>query len=431
MPWPLQQILIVALGVGHGSPMLNAAQREATPASYRQQLSGLQSGDRLRLAAGVYERGMPLRGLHGTAQAPIIIEGPPQGEAVIHANTGANAVEIEDCSHLILRRLSIQGGGPSMAAGRFGISAKGGERNRVHDIRIEHCVIEGWNSSQQTVGISTKTPTWGWVISRNIIRNCGTGLYLGNSDGSDPFIGGVIEHNRIENPIGYCMEIKYQRARPALDGTPAGAQRTLIRHNLFLKNDQPSPDGDRCNLLVGGFPAEGPGSEDVYEIYGNVLRHNHRECLLQASGRVSLHDNVFEDCPNHAAIVLRDHDLPLRMAHVYHNTLVGVQRGIRMASLPAQGHAVVGNLILAAGEGLVLPAGANAAIGNVLARPEQGMGWFVDARKGDYHLRAGQGRGEALDLGMFANDVGSRLDFDGTPKGEARHRGAFAAEAKP
>ena len=51
---------------------------------------------------------------------------------------------------------------------------------------------------------------------------------------------------------------------------------------MFIKGDQPSPDGDRPNLLVDGFPDTGAGSSDLYEIYGNFFYHNPREALLQA-----------------------------------------------------------------------------------------------------------------------------------------------------
>ena len=48
--------------------------------------------------------------------------------------------------------------------------------------------------------------------------------------------------------------------------------------------------GNRPNLLVGGFPEEGPGSNDLYQIYGNLLIDNPREALFQGSGRISFHD---------------------------------------------------------------------------------------------------------------------------------------------
>jgi hypothetical protein len=41
------------------------------------------------------------------------------------------------------------------------------------------------------------TPTWGRIIRRNVIDGAGTGIYLGNSDGSAPFVAGIIENNLI------------------------------------------------------------------------------------------------------------------------------------------------------------------------------------------------------------------------------------------
>ncbi len=319
----------------------------ATPSNYRQLLGTLKPGETLQLAAGVYERGLPVSDCHGTPDAWITIQGPDTGTAEIRQSQIANCVELRHCSYIALKRLTIMGDGPQGTPGLFGISAQGGLKNRVHHILIEECLISGWNTSQQAVGISTKTPTWDWIIRRNIIRDCGTGLYLGNSNGADPFIRGIIEQNLIANTIGYGMEIKYQNPRPTLPGIPETPSRTLIRHNAFIKDDQPSPDGDRSNLLVGGFPATGPGSEDLYEIHHNLFWHNPRESLLQASGRVSIHHNTFYSCPTHAAITLRDHDLPLRLAHIYSNIIHNVARGIRIASPVPESHLISGNLILA------------------------------------------------------------------------------------
>lgn len=326
-----------------------ATLKQATPKDYRSLLTTLKPGDTLVLAAGVYERGLPVSDCHGTSEAWITIQGPNEGVAEIRQTAVANCVELKQCSHVALKKLSILGGGSNGISGLFGISAQGGLKNSVHHILIEDCIISDWNTSQQAVGISTKTPTWDWTIRRNIIRNCGTGLYLGNSNGADPFIRGIIEHNLVQDPIGYCMEIKFQKSRPELPDMPTTTSRTIIRHNVFIKNDAPSPDGDRANLLVGGFPGSGPGSDDLYEIYGNFFWHNPRESLLQASGRVSIHDNVFADCPSagHAAISVRNHDLPVKLIHIYNNTICSAARGIRIASAALNGSAVMGNVIFA------------------------------------------------------------------------------------
>jgi len=405
--------------------------RHATPASYRQLLSSLQPGDTLLLAAGVYERGLPVTDCHGTADAWITIQGPESGVAEIRQTQVANCVELRQSSYVALKRLSILGQGPKGTPGLFGISAQGGLKNSVHHILIEDCLISDWNTSQQAVGISTKTPTWDWVIRHNIIRNCGTGLYLGNSNGADPFIRGIIEHNLVEMPIGYCMEIKYQKSRPEVAGMPMDPSRTIIRHNVFIKGDAPSPDGDRANLLVGGFPDQGPGSADMYEIYGNFLWHNPRESLLQVSGRVSIHDNVFADCPSagFAAIAVRDHDLPVKLVHIYNNTICSVARGIRIAGAAQEGHAVIGNVVFA-GEPLSLHSsittvrdnitGAVGAAGDHLVKPLAALGEL------DLHPKPGRCEGAPLDLSAFRMQTGFDLDFDGTTKGERRVRGAYA-----
>ena len=412
------------------------AVKHATPDNYRRALASLQAGDTLVLAAGMYERGLPVSDCHGTADAWITIRGPETDVAEIKQTQVANCVELRQCSYIALKKLSIVGGGAGGIPGLFGISAQGGLKNSVHHILIEDCLIRDWNTSQQAVGISTKTPTWDWTIRRNIIRNCGTGLYLGNSNGADPFIRGVIEYNLVEDPIGYCLEIKFQKARPEIAGLPTTASRTIIRHNVFIKNDEPSPDGDRSNVLVGGFPESGPGADDLYEIFGNFFWHNPRESLLQASGRVSIHGNVFASCPSagHAAITLRNHDLPLRLAHVYHNTIYNAARGIRIASAAPQGHAVLGNIVFA-NEPLVILRSLTAVTENVtgsiaeaaaqLKRPATTLDGL------DLTPQPGRCEGVALDLTPFAAETDYDLDFNGTAKTPRTHRGAYVVPAAP
>ncbi len=414
------------------NPVDGGTIKQASPGNYRQLLTTLAPGDTLVLAAGVYERGLPLSDCQGNPEAWITITGPESGVAEIRQTQMANCVELWQCHHVALKRLSILGGGPAGIPGLFGISAKGGLKNRVHHILIEDCLISDWNTSQQAVGISTKTPTHDWIIRRNIVRNCGTGLYLGNSNGDDPFVRGVIEHNLVEDPVGYCMEIKFQKHRPDLPGMPSGSCRTLIRHNVFIKNDAPSPDGDRANLLVGGFPGNGSGSGDLYEIYGNFFWNNPRESLLQASGRVSIHDNVFADCPSpgHAAITLRDHDLPLRLAHVYNNTIVSSARGIRIASVPTEGHALIGNVAFTSGEALSLHPSITRVNGNVTGNLTDASSELSDPEALGFHPLPGRCAGPGLDLTPFMTETDFDRDFDGRVKGDRRFRGAFAASSR-
>jgi hypothetical protein len=112
---------------------------------------------------------------------------------------------------------------------------------------------------------------------------------------------------------------------------PEGSQSTIIRYNLFKKSGRPSPDGNRPNSLVGGFPEKGAGSNDLYQIYGNLLVDNPREALFQGCGRISFHDNVLIG-GEPAAAVFRDHDLPLKLAEVFDNKIYSPHIGMSSAA---------------------------------------------------------------------------------------------------
>jgi hypothetical protein len=120
-------------------------------------------------------------------------------------------------------------------------------------------------------------------------------MYLGNSDGSKPFVNGIIEYNYVANTVGYNLEIKHQLngVRDDFSGTALHGK-TIIRHNVFTKDENSSTGGNaRPNLLVGGFPLTGWGSNDYYEIYGNFFYNNPVEALFQGTGNIMLYNNIF------------------------------------------------------------------------------------------------------------------------------------------
>jgi MYXO-CTERM domain-containing protein len=398
---------------------------DADPATYASVLPTLKPGDTLNLAAGTYTSGLNVTDLNGSDGAWITISGPANGPpAVFEGDACCNTVELVNSSYVVVRNITVDGKGIS---GAFGVSAKGGLGNVVHHITIEGCTLIGQGGSQQTVGISTKTPTWGWTIRRNVIDGAGTGIYLGNSTYDDPFIGGVIENNVIKNTIGYAMQIKNQKAWPSHPGLPMGDAVTIIRDNVFIKSDAPSPDGVRPNLFVGSFPASGPGSGGIHEIYGNVLVHNGPESLLQATGRVSIHDNIFVDAGD-IAINLSDHDgFGLKLAHVYNNTIYAAQRGVVFGNPASEASVVLGNLIFAAtpidGQVTTMSENISDSVANAamyVVSPSTSFGQM------DFYPLAGKVEGAALDLSAFSGETDYACDFNGVSKGEKALRGAYA-----
>lgn len=318
-----------------------AADYRAGPGDYRDAVRHLQPGDRLLLAPGDYLHGLSLHGLNGRAGEPIIIEAadsatPPR----FIARPGANTISLVDVRYLVLRHLELDGRSIPVDA----VKAEG--HSRYADfITLEHLYIHDHAASQQNVGISTKCPALGWQIKHNRIERVGTGMYLGDSDGSDPFVGGVIEGNRITRTLGYNLQIKHQKNRPAEYGD---RHDTVIRYNIFSKKDSLPGQQARPSVLLGHGPLSGAGVEDRNLVYGNLFLHNPSEALLQAEGRVAVYDNMFINGEGDAIHIQPHNDVPRDMT-IFSNTVLASGVGIRVRQaegLPYRQH-VTANVVAA------------------------------------------------------------------------------------
>lgn len=358
----------------------SAADYHAGPDDYRSYLPRLQAGDRLLLAPGDYPRGLPLHDLEGRADAPIVVQGPAHGaRARFPARPGANTVSLANVRHVVIRDLELDGGNLPVDA----VKAEGHARY-AHYVTLERLYIHDHMASQQNVGISSKCPAFGWVIRGNRIERVGTGLYLGDSDGSDPFVAGLIEDNHISATRGYNLQIKHQLARPADLPEPERRHDTLIRRNFFAKADaQPDPEA-RPNVLVGHLPLAGPGSEDGYLIQANLFWQNPSEALFQGEGNLTLEANVLVNRHGPALHIQPHNDVPRRI-ELRHNTVLARDAGILVrhreasdAPAPIYPQRAEGNLIFAA-RPLSGIAGANFSAaydqaGLYLARPYADLG---------------------------------------------------------
>jgi hypothetical protein len=307
-------------------PPTEAYEYRVTPDAYLRTLAVLQPGDRLKLAPGVYRDGLPLRDLHGAPSRPIVIEGPVSGApAVLLGRERHNTISLRRASHVVIRNLVLDGAGLEVDAVKA--ESRGG---LVHHITLEGLTIVGHGADQGVIAISTKTPAAFWTIRNNVIVGAGTGMYLGDSDGSAPFVAGRIEGNLIVNTLGYNVQIKHQRPRPALDGLPTAPQTTVIRGNFFSKARNASAEKlARPNLLLGHLPLEGPGENDGYVVAENVFFANPVEALLQAEGNVAIARNVFIN-PAGGAIAIQPHNDVPRRIEITGNFIAAAGEGIRV-----------------------------------------------------------------------------------------------------
>jgi hypothetical protein len=315
------------------------------PDNFRTLVPNLKAGDILWLEAGDYTRSLPLGGLHGAPAAAIVVAGPLTApRAVFRAQDTANTVNMRsNVSYLEVRNLELDGRGiPGIEAVKLEATAQWG-----HHVTIENLYIHDHDADYETVAISTKAPAWNWTIRRNVIATAGIGFYLGNSDGQLPFVNGLIEGNLFLNTVGYNGQVKHQINRPSAPGMPA-VGRTVIRYNVFVKAENASTEAPRPNLLVGHFPLTGPGSTDVYEIYGNFFWANPvGQPLFQGEGNIGLYDNVFVNNVGDAVWIMPHNDRP-RTVEVFNNTVVASGNGLRVSGgAPGYTQRVTGNAVFA------------------------------------------------------------------------------------
>ncbi|MCF6261133.1 MAG: Ig-like domain-containing protein [Gammaproteobacteria bacterium] len=413
----------------------------ATPDTYRALLSDLKPGYTLSLEAGVYEHGLSISDLHGEAGNPIIITGPETGDpAVFLGDRGItrNTVQITRASYLTIRHLKLDGLDVEYIDA---VNARG----ITHHITLDRLEIVRHGAAQLTNGIATRGPAWDWIIRNCKIIGAGTGMYLGDSEGRRwPFVGGLIEHNLFVDTVGYNVQFKHMVSRfdsngDPIPGMPLEDRKTIIRHNVFSKASQPSPplEGPRPNLLVGHFPLSGPGSNDVYEIYGNLFYENTTEALFQGEGNIALYDNLFINSSGDAVNIQPHNDVP-RNINVFHNTVVATGNGIGVWGADMNfTHRVAGNAIFAGkpiststsdpnNSAVVLRdnvTAAHASASDYLMNPEgdPGLGTL------DLFPLAGKLLADSMDMTAFQGFSDWDLDFNQDPR-DGTYRGAYAGE---
>lgn len=317
------------------------------PESYRARLETLKPGDHLQLLPGEYRHGLPLHHLFGTEQSRITISGPPNAPyAVLVGRSGQSTISITNSSYITIRNLSLDG--RNLQAD--GVKC-GGHASWAHHITLDGLRIYGHNHNQQIVGISTKCTAWNWVIRNNVITGAGTGLYLGNSDGSYPFIAGLIEYNLITDTRGYNLQIKHQQPHAIFPGMPRDINKTIIRHNVFSKAQGGSKqEMARPNVLVGHWPLTGPRANDQYVIYGNFFYQNPDESLFQGEGNIALYNNIFVNNFGDAVRIQPHNHMP-RSINIFHNTILAAKTGIYLepgeGSNPLYARWIKGNAVFA------------------------------------------------------------------------------------
>jgi hypothetical protein len=393
---------------------------QATPSDYLSKLASLIPGDRLLLAAGTYTQGLPIHDMHGQPGQCIVIEGPASGSPALFTGSDSwNVVSLADSSYIAVRNLSLDG----LDKAGDGVKAEAGAVS-VHHILIERLNISNFNPNYLRVGISTKCPAWNWVIRRNTISATGTGMYLGNSDGTREFVNSLVEYNLVYDTMDYNAQFKHQDGRSTSIGVPSSGT-TIIRHNVFSKET----GGTAPNLLVGHWPPTGPGSTDIYQIYGNLFYENTTldESLFQGEGNIAFHDNLLVNRTN-GGVDIHPHNGVPRRIEIFNNTIVAAGNGIRISGAdPAYTQRVTGNAVFAGtpltgGQQSNNVTGTYAQASTYLNNPMAALGSGLDL-----YPKSGQLQGTAIDYSPFTALLEYDRDFNTRPR-VATYRGAYSGD---
>ena len=188
-----------------------SADVDADPTNYRTMFDTVGPGDTLRLAPGEYRDCLTIRGKHGTDAQRIVIEGADVfGGGVVFYGANCTGIRnatifIEDSSYLTIRNIEI-----SLEQNLAnGIRAGYGD-TPVHHVTVTGMYIHDNDANNQHSAVGVFATSWDWHIHGNRFERNGLGMYLGDSDGSAPFIRGTIERNLILEPTGQRL---LERAR--------------------------------------------------------------------------------------------------------------------------------------------------------------------------------------------------------------------------
>jgi hypothetical protein len=238
-------------------------------------------------------------------------------------------------------------------------------------------------------------------------------MYFGNSDGKNPFVAGVIDHNLVRETIGYNIQIKHQVAwtNPPT-GMPTERTHTIIRHHVFSKTST--------------FVSE-DGARNGFEIYGNFFYQNPTEALFQAEGNVAFYSNVLINDAG-TAIRVQPHNGAVRDVRIVGNTIVARDSGVALnAGASAATQLVAGNAVFAGTP--IQIAGARASARDNASGSRADAAAFLnspDASIGtlDLHPVAGRLQGTQIADTGLTGLTNAALDFNGALR-DGTMRGAY------
>jgi hypothetical protein len=249
--------------------------RIADSAELRAAVEHLTPGTTLLLKPGVYQGGLFLRGVAGTADAPVVIQGmEPNAPPVFRG--GGQAIHLSDCSHMTLRHLKATG----FPGNGINIDDGGSFETPAHHIVLEDVTIleTGPKGNHDALKMSG--------VDHFIIRKCHFEAWGGSGIDMVGCHHGVVEDCTFTGRAGFSQDNAVQ-----LKG---GTEDVLVQCCLFRSAGQRS-------VNVGGSTG---------------LQFFRPKVKDYEAKNITVAGNRFERCMAPVAWVTADG------GHVHHNTII-------------------------------------------------------------------------------------------------------------
>jgi hypothetical protein len=206
--------LMLAVGMLRAGEVVEVRDRAELEAALRK----VRPGGTLRLLAGEYGNGLHVKGLRGTAEAPITIEGAAGAKLPVFSG-GSGGMQLSGCSHVVLRRVMIRGQKVNGLNVDDGGVAGGAENLVIEDVEVEEIGPRGNHDGIKLSGLS------GFVV-----RGCHVRGWGGQAVDLVGCREGVIERCLFEGMAGFEQSSGVQMK--------GGSEQIVVRRCRFLQAGQ-------------------------------------------------------------------------------------------------------------------------------------------------------------------------------------------------
>lgn len=317
----IRYALLVGLVSGMLLPAAGAAEvRVTSDTELREALASAEAGTTILIAAGRYAGSLSRAGLHGTAEAPVVVAGedadnPPVFVGEAAGGRGAVAVHLSSSSHVVLRDFIVRG----FPGNGLNIDDGGRLTEPTHHITIERVTVEEIGPRGNHDGLKMSG------VDQFTIRGC---HFSGWGGSAIDFVGchdGVVEGCRFEGAEGFTQSNAVQ--------TKGGSRGIRVLENFFHEAGERAINLGGSTGLAYFRPAVGDSEAADVEVAGNRFVGGTAAVAWVTADGGHVHHNTFVNQEKWVLRILQENQDPrMRPCHggLFEDNLVVVDDRVRV-----------------------------------------------------------------------------------------------------